>query len=103
MLDDGHYSQESVLYWKSKFIKEWCKLKSNIPEIRGGISYGDRNIKCLKVLAWWVTDLMLRGKIIDLNNFKIDILSDAIDDSRLDYEETRYGKGELSNSKELSH
>ena len=57
-----------------------------------GISYGDGKIKCLQSLAWWVTDLTLRGKIIDLNNFKNDILADAIEESRPDFEDTRNGK-----------
>ena len=57
----------------------------------------------LQDLAWWVTDLTLRGKIIDLNNFKNDILSDDIEDSWIDFEDTRDGKGYLSKTKELSH
>ena len=50
-----------------------------------------------------MTDLTLRGKIIDLNNFKTGIISDAIDEFRIDFEYKRYGKGELSNPKEFSH
>ena len=68
-----------------------------------GVSYGDRKIKCLQALAWWVTDLTLQGKIIDLNKFKTDILADAIEESRLDFEDTRDGKGELIKNKEFSH
>ena len=44
---DGYDIQESVLYWKFTDINEWCQLKSNIPAICGGLSYGDRRIKCL--------------------------------------------------------
>ena len=47
--------------------------------------------------------LTLQCKIIDLNHFKTDILDDATEESRLDFEDTRYGKGELSNPKEFSH
>ena len=50
-----------------------------------------------------MTDLTLRGKIIDLNNLKTDILDDAIDEPRIDFEDTRDGKGELSKPKEFSH
>ena len=46
---------------------------------------------------------MLQGKIIDINNFRTDILSDTIEESRLDFEDTRYRKGELIKPKELSH
>ena len=71
--------------------------------IRGGLSYGDRKIECLQALSWWVTDLTLRSKIINLNNFRTDILDDTIEESRLDFEDTRDGKVELINPKDLSH
>ena len=50
-----------------------------------------------------MTDLILRGKIINLNNFKTDILADAIEDSRIDFKDSRYGKGEPSKPKEFSY
>ena len=36
-------------------------------------------------MSWWLTYLTLQGKIIDINNFKTDILSNGVDDSRLDF------------------
>ena len=44
LVDDGYDIQESVLYWKISYIKEWYQIKTRIPESRGGISYGDRKI-----------------------------------------------------------
>ena len=79
LVDDGYDSQDSVINWKFTDIKEWCQIKANIPAIRGGVSHRHRKIKCLQALAWWVTDLTLRGKIIDLNKFNTDILAYAID------------------------
>ena len=46
---------------------------------------------------------MPQGKNINLNNFKSDLLSDAIEESRIENEDTRDGKGELSNPKEFPH
>ena len=40
-----------------------------------------------------MTDLTLRGKIIDINNFNTDILAGAIEEFRLDLEDTRDVKG----------
>ena len=74
-----------------------------ITAIRGGWYYRDRKINFLQELAWWVTDLTLRGKIIDLNHFKTGIIDDAIQDSRLDFEKTRDGKGGMGKLKEFSH
>ena len=56
LVENVYDSQESVLYWKFTDIKEWCQLKSKIPEIQGGVYDGDRNIKYLQALDWWVTD-----------------------------------------------
>ena len=67
------------------------------------VSYGDRKIKCLQLLAWWLVYLTLQGKIIDLNSFKTDIIDDAITKSRVYFKDTRGGKEELSKAKELSH
>ena len=50
-----------------------------------------------------MTYLTLRGKIIDINTFNIDIIDDAIEESRLDFEDIIYEKGELINPKEFSH
>ena len=46
---------------------------------------------------------MLRDKIIDLNNFKTDIIANVIEEYQIDFEDTRYGKGDLSKPKEFSH
>ena len=102
LVDDAYASQELVLYRRFTDIKEWCQLKANIPAIRGGVAYVDRKIKLLQALDWWVKHLMLRGKIIDLNNFNTDILADAIEKSGIDFEDTRDGKRDLSNPKEFS-
>ena len=96
---DGYDSQESVIYWEFIDIKEWFQIKAKIPTSRGEVSYGDRKIKLLQALAWWVTDLTLWGKITDINNLKTDIIADSIEDSRFDFEDTRDGKGGPSKSK----
>ena len=51
-----------------------------------------------------MTDLTLRGRIIDLNNFNTDILDNYIEESRLGFEDTTDGKGggEIK-PKEFSH
>ena len=50
-----------------------------------------------------MTYLTLQGKIINLNHFKTDIIACAVEESYLDFEDTRDGKEELINTKELSH
>ena len=43
--------------------------------------------------------MTLQGESIGLNEFKSDILSDAIEESNIDFEDTRGGKGDLINPK----
>ena len=74
-------ARETVLYWKFSDIKQWCDLKSKTTMSHGCISFGDINIKCLKVIAWWLTDLILWGKFMELNDFSGDIMSDVIEKS----------------------
>ena len=100
---DRYDSQETVLYWKFIDIKEWCHIKAKVPASQDGVYYGYSKVKCLQALDLWVTDLTLRGKITDINNFKTDIISDAIEEQRLYFEDKRYGKGDLRKTKELSH
>ena len=47
--------------------------------------------------------MTLQGKITDLNNFKTDVIADTIEESRIYFEDTKDGKGELSKPKALSH
>ena len=66
---------------------------------RGGVSFGYSKINFLQALSWWVMDLTLWVKRIDLNSFKSDFLSDTIEESQLDFEYNRDGKEELGNPK----
>ena len=47
--------------------------------------------------------MALRDKIIDLNNFKTDIIAYSIEESRVYFEDTIYGKGGMSKPKDFSH
>ena len=68
-----------MLYWNFSGIKEWCLIKANIYVRRGVLYFGDRRIKCLQSLVWWLAELTMRGKYVDLSNFNDGILSDTIE------------------------
>ena len=78
-------------------------MKANIPASCGGIYFGDIEIKLLQALAWWVMDLTLQVKNINLNSFNSDILSSAIEEYQINFEDTRDGKVELIKPKDFSH
>ena len=90
LTQDGYDTADAVYNWKYKDIRVWCEHKSKLTQQQGGSSYGDRKIKCLQALAWWVTDKELRG--IDYNilrEFTNAELQDAIEEARLEYDESK--------------
>ena len=73
--------------WKYDEGCEWCTTKSKFTAIIGGDSYGDPKTKFLQSLAWWDTDLTLRGKHIFLSDFDATMMSDCIYEAKLEYED----------------
>ena len=51
---------------------------------RLSLSFRERKIKFLQELAWWVTELTLWGKSIELDNFNSDIMSDTIEEYQIE-------------------
>ena len=84
--DDGYDTISTIMHWKYDDIRDWCTTKSKLTTTRGGAYYGDQKIKCLQALAWWATNLTLRGKHIFLANFDATIVADFIDEDKLGYE-----------------
>ena len=70
---------------------------------RIGIISGYRKIKFLQALDWWVMDMTLWSKTINVNNFSSGIISGTIAEYQFEFECKRKGKGELSNPKEFLH
>ena len=70
-------------------IRDWCTNKSELKTPRWGASYGDQKIKCIQALAWWDTDLTLRGKHIFLAYLDSTLTVDFIDEAKLDYKDEK--------------
>ena len=85
--DDGYDTINTIIHWKYDKIRKFCTTNSNLTTIRRENSYGDQKIKCLQALAWWVTNLTLRGQHIFLADFDAFIMEDYIDEAKLDYED----------------
>ena len=62
--DDGYDTIFTIILMKYDKIREWCITKSKLTTTIAGASYGDKKTNCLEAFAWWVTDLILRGKQI---------------------------------------
>ncbi len=67
-LREEGYSALSHLYnWRHDSIRKLLETISNRPVSRGGWHYGDRKIKELQALAWFLTDRRRRGLSQDLD------------------------------------
>ena len=54
---------------------------------RGGVPYGDLNIKCVQDLAWWDTNLTLSETQIELSEFNATMMADFIDEENFNYKD----------------
>ena len=80
VLSDGGYDTISnIIHWKYDKIHECFTTKSKLKTTRGGASYEYRKTKCLQTLAWWATNLTLRGKQIVLADFDATMAEYCID------------------------
>ena len=80
--DDIYDTIYTIIHWKYDKIHEW-KLTTT----RGGDYFGERKTKCLQALAWWANNLTFRGKHIVLANFDATMVTDCIDEAKLDYKD----------------
>jgi len=65
--EEGYSSLSHLLNWKHKDIRSLLENLSNRPNTRGGQRFGDRKIKELQALAWFLTDRYRRGLSLDLD------------------------------------
>jgi len=67
---EGYSSLSDLVNWKFKDIRSLLEKLSNRPTTRGGQQYGDRKIKELQALSWFITDRSRRGLSFDLDLFR---------------------------------
>ena len=65
--EEGYSSLSHLYNWKYDGIRSLLENLSNRPVTRGGRRYGDRKIKELQALAWYLTDRRRRGLPRDLD------------------------------------
>ena len=59
-----------LINWKYKDIRSLLGNLSNRPSTRGGQQFGDRKIKELQALSWFLTDRSRRGLSFDLDLYR---------------------------------
>ena len=83
---DGYDGPASVINWRYDAIRKWAQEKSKITQGRGGCTYGDRKIKAIQGLVWWVNEQTIRGLDANLMHFNEAMLNDSIEMAQMDDE-----------------
>jgi len=65
--DEGYSTLAHLYNWRHDSIRKLLEKISNRPVTRGGRHYGDRKIKEVQALAWFLTDRRRRGLSQDLD------------------------------------
>ena len=71
--NQGYMTLSDLVEWEYKDVRSLLENLSNRPTSRGGREYGDRRIKQLQVLSWFVTDRDRRGLTYDLDLYEAEL------------------------------
>ena len=69
LIFDGYDNAESVIHWKFDNVSKWDTNKTKLTPALGGCIYGDRMIKCLQGLVYWIRDMSIHVNTIVLTKF----------------------------------
>ena len=71
--EEGYSTLSDLINWEYKDVRSLLENLSNLsnrPTSRGGQQFGDRRIKQLQALSWFVTDRSRRGFSFDLELYQ---------------------------------
>ena len=71
--DQGYMTLSDLVDWEYKDVRSLLENLSNRPTSRGGQQFGDRRIKQLQALSWFVTDRDRRGLTYDLELYQAEL------------------------------
>ena len=83
--NDGYDTMSTIIHCKFDKIREFCTTRSKLKAPRVRTYDGYQKTNCLQALAWWATNLTLRGKHIVLSDFDTTMTSACIYETKLDY------------------
>jgi len=71
--NQGYMTLSDLVDWGYKEVRSLLENLSNRPASRGGQEFGDRRIKQLQALSWFVTDRDRRGLSYDLDLYQTEV------------------------------
>ena len=70
--EEGYGTLNDLRNWKHKEIHTLLTSLSGRPQTRGGMRYGDKRIRQVQALAWFVNDHFSRGVPLDIDVYEAD-------------------------------
>ena len=71
--NQGYMTLSDLVDWEYKDVRSLLENLSNRPTSIGGQQFGDRRIKQLQALSWFVTDRDRRGLTYDLDLYQAEL------------------------------
>ena len=71
--DQGYMTLSDLVDWEYKDVRSLLENLSIRPTSRGGWEFGDRRIKQLQALSWFVTDRDWRGLTYDMDLYQAEL------------------------------
>ena len=87
VIDDGYRTMDDIVFWKYSEVSNWVATKGKQAVNRGGRTYSQLLKRRLQGLAWWATEMHLTGGSLDTNGFTAEVMNDAVEEARIDFEE----------------
>jgi hypothetical protein len=90
LIGDGYELPDDLAYWSYDDIKSWVSHKEKLPRTAagGGVLYGDMKRKNLSALAWWVTERVRTGQVVNLDDFDDEARRMAVVEARVEYDDS---------------
>ncbi len=73
MREQGYMTLSDLVDWDYKDVRSLLENLSNRPTSRGGQQFGDKRIKQLQALSWFVTDRDRRRLTYDLELYQAEV------------------------------
>ena len=69
--EEGYGTFADLVNWKHKEISKLLQSLSNRPANRGGMRYGDKRVRQIQAITWYVTEASQRGINLDMTEYEV--------------------------------
>lgn len=89
LVNDGYEVAQDLSYWSYEDITAWVTHKEKTKAGNQSIQFGDMKRKSLIGLAWWVTEKVRCGEVINLDDFDDEARLLSISEAKIEFDEKK--------------